>query len=57
MDPRITECLAAEDNCELGLYNDWELEFLESLKTRTELSEKQENKLSQLYKKACDSDY
>ena len=51
------DCFEAEQNAPDGLYNDWELEFLMSIKYRTELSEKQEEVLQKLYKKACDSDY
>lgn len=57
MDSRIKECLEAEGNAPDGLYNDYDLEFLDSVSQRHYLSEKQDEYLDRLYRIACESDH
>lgn len=57
MDSRIKECLEAEGNVPDGLYNDYDLEFLDSISRYHELSEKQDEHLGRLYRIACESDH
>ena len=57
MDNRIKECLEAEENAPNGLYNDYDLEFLENVSQYRHLSEKQDEYLGRLYRIACESDH
>ncbi len=52
---RVTECLEGNELAPNGLYNEWEMGFLSSIEYKTELTDKQEAKLSTLYERACKS--
>ncbi len=58
MDKRISECLEAEEIAPDGLYDDYQLGFLEGIKHWIgEFTDNQEDMLAKLYKRACESDY
>ena len=57
-DKRVAECLEAEEGDPEGMFNGWEIGFLYSLQKRSqELTDKQEEKLTDLYSRACNSNY
>lgn len=58
MDSRIKECLETEEDSPDGLYDDYELGFLEDMKIWVgEFTSGQEELLAKLYKRAYESDH